>query len=149
MRKSFLIYIILVLFLSCSRTKTIKISEKDWLETQLNIEALYFNSLSFPYSVRINSVFINDYNKVEYELMYSDRDFNLIKKENPEGTITRDIEIFNKFINTTIQKYEISFKETFDYRKDIVCRVQVWDNIKKTHKDVALLENGIFKMLDK
>ena len=138
---------ILISVFYCARNEGIKISEKSWIETQLNIEALYFNSLSFPYKVRINSVIIDEDNNVQYELIYSREDFDRIKNKNLEGTITRDIDIFNKFINATIQKYGITFKREFDYQKDIICRIQIWDASSNAHKDIALLENGLFRIL--
>jgi len=138
---------LLFAFFSCSENKNYTISEKDWIETQLNIEALYFNSLSFPYKIRINSIAIIENNKVFYELIYSRDDLKKLENNNLEGTITRDIDVFNKFINATIQQYGMVLKEQFDYQKDIICSVQTWDTEKQTHRDIAKLENGLFKML--
>jgi len=132
----------------CTQNDSVKISENDWIETQLNIEALYFNSLSFPYSVRVNSVIIDENDKVAYEMIYSSKDYNSFISENPEGTISRDIDIFNKFINVAVQKYGTKFKQEFDYQKDIICRVQIWDTTGKEHKDIAILEDGLFKMIE-
>ena len=142
------IVLLIVCVTYCTQNDSVKISENDWIETQLNIEALYFNSLSFPYSVRVNSVIIDENDKVAYEMIYSSNDYNSIISENPEGTISRDIDIFNKFINVTVQKYGRKFKQEFDYQKDIVCRVQIWDAAGREHKDIGILEDGLFKMLE-
>ena len=150
MRKTFVLFLSLLLLsavFGCSDNKSFKISEQNWIETQLDIEALYFNSLSFPYKVRINSVTIDENKNVLFELIYASDDLKKLESGNLEGTITRDIDIFNKFINTTVQKYGVEFKKEFDYQTDIVCRVQTWDTVEQTHKDIAVLENGLFKMI--
>ena len=150
MRKSFTLFLLLFLLpavFNCSGNNRFNVSEKNWIETQLNIEALYFNSLSFPYKVRINSVAIDENDNVVYELIYSSDDLKKLEGGNLEGTITRDIDIFNKFINTTVQKYGVEYQTEFDYQVDIICRVQTWDTAEQTHKDIAVLENGLFRML--